>query len=279
MGDTVLVTGCSTGIGHATAKAFLAAGWSTYATARRPETLADLAAAGARTLALDVTDDASMRAAVEQVGVVDVLVNNAGYSLGGPVEEVSLDDLRRQFETNVFGLVRLCQLVLPGMRARGSGRILNLSSMGGRLTLPGGGSYHATKHAVEALSDALRFEVAPFGVQVVVIEPGPVATAFGDTAVRTLEATGDQATSTSPYADFNAGVAKVTAATYSGHGFNARFAWTAERVAQVIVAVATTPSPRPRYVLGTAARTLVGLRAVLPDRWWDAFLATQYPRP
>ncbi|HEY2703551.1 MAG TPA: SDR family NAD(P)-dependent oxidoreductase, partial [Candidatus Dormibacteraeota bacterium] len=155
----VLVTGCSSGIGHATAARLAGRGWTVYATARRPETLAGLAAVGCRTLALDVTDEASMSAAVATVereaGGVGALVNNAGYSQGGAIEELPLDELRRQFETNVFGLVRMAQLVLPGMRARRSGRIVNVGSMGGRLTFPGGGAYHATKYAVEALSDAL----------------------------------------------------------------------------------------------------------------------------
>ena len=163
-----------------------------YATARRPETLAELEAAGCRTLALDVTDEDSMRAAVDAVdaedGAVGVLVNNAGYSQSGAVESVPMERVRAQFETNVFGLVRMCQLVLPGMRAQGWGKIVNVSSMGGQLTFPGGGLYHATKHAVEAISDALRFEVRGFGVDVIVIEPGLIRTAFGETAVHGIEA-------------------------------------------------------------------------------------------
>ena len=172
----VLITGCSSGIGRATAELMAARGHRVYATARKLEAIADLADRGCRTLALDVTDEQSMRSAVAAVeeaeGAVGVLVNNAGYSQSGAVETLDLDDVRRQFETNVFGLIRMCQLVLPGMRRQRSGRIMNLSSMGGKLTFPGGGAYHATKHAVEAISDALRFEVKGFGVDVVVIEPG-----------------------------------------------------------------------------------------------------------
>jgi len=159
----VLITGCSTGIGRATAEQLAARGWTVYATARRTESIRDLAGRGCKTLALDVCDEASMRAAVETVeraeGAVGVLVNNAGYGQEGAFEEVPMAEVRRQFETNVFGLVRLTQLVLPGMRRQGWGRIVNLSSMGGRLTLPGGAFYHATKYAVEAISDALRFEL------------------------------------------------------------------------------------------------------------------------
>jgi NADP-dependent 3-hydroxy acid dehydrogenase YdfG len=172
---TVLITGCSSGIGFATAQAFARGGATVFASARRPETLTSLTGEGVQTLALDVLEDDSMRAAVSEVearcGAIDVLVNNAGYALQAPVEEANLDDVRRQFETNVFGLVRLTQLVLPAMRQQRSGRVINLSSMGGRFTFPGGGFYHATKHAVESLSDALRLELAPFGICVVVIEP------------------------------------------------------------------------------------------------------------
>jgi NADP-dependent 3-hydroxy acid dehydrogenase YdfG len=156
--DPVLVTGCSSGIGKATARALVAAGHTVYATARRPETLA-----------LDVTAEESRTAAVAAVeaehGAVGTLVNNAGYGVYGPVEEVAMDDVRREFETNVFGLGRMTQLVLPGMRAAGRGRIVNISSMGGRLVYPTGGWYHASKYAVEAMSDALRVEVRPFGMR------------------------------------------------------------------------------------------------------------------
>src|ERR671919_2844749 len=189
----VLITGCSSGIGWATAERLVDVGWRVYATARSVEKMAPLEQRGCELLPLDVTDEGSMRAAVEEVerreGAVGVLVNNAGYSQSGAVEAVSMKKVRRQFETNVFGLVRMCQLVLPGMRRQGYGRIVNLSSMGGRLTFPGGGYYHATKHAVEAISDALRFEVRGFGIDVVVIEPGLIKTGFADAALGSMEDT------------------------------------------------------------------------------------------
>ena len=176
----VLITGCSTGIGRATAERLAERGMTVYATARRLESIEDLRAAGCRTLALDVTDEESMRAGVAAVeeaeGSVGALVNNAGYSQSGAVETIPMDELRRQFETNVFGLVRMCQLVLPGMRRQGRGRIVNISSIGGKLVFPGGGIYHGTKHAVEGISDALRFEVKEFGVDVVIVEPGLIRT-------------------------------------------------------------------------------------------------------
>src|SRR3954470_5319100 len=206
----VLVTGCSSGIGHATAERLAVRGYTVYATARRPEAIADLEARGCRVLALDVTDEESMQAAVAAVsdeqGAVGALVNNAGYSQSGAVEEVPMAEVRRQFETNVFGLVRMCQLVLPGMRAQGYGRILNMSSMGANFTFPGGGLYHATKYAVEAISDALRFEVKGFGIAVAIIQPGLITTEFGDTAAHGVGVASD-----GPYADFNAAVAKATA--------------------------------------------------------------------
>src|SRR3954468_11108163 len=164
----VLITGCSTGIGHATAEHLAEKGWTVYATARRPETLADLEAKGCKTLALDVTDEASRAAAVAAVeaaaSAVGVLVNNAGYSQSGAVESVPDERVRAQFDTNVFGLLGMCRAVLPKMREAGWGKIVNVSSMGGRFTFPGGGIYHASKHAVEAVSDALRLEVGGVGV-------------------------------------------------------------------------------------------------------------------
>src|SRR5947208_782617 len=190
----VLITGCSSGIGHATAAHLAERGWTVYASARRPESIADLAEKGCRTLALDVTDEGSMEAAVtvveEAEGAVGALVNNAGYSQSGAIETVPLERIRAQFETNVFGLVRMCQLVLPGMRREGRGRIVNISSMGGRLVFPGGGAYHGTKYAVEALSDAMRFEVRGFGIDVVLIEPGLITTEFGSVAAGSIEGTG-----------------------------------------------------------------------------------------
>ncbi len=210
----LLITGCSTGIGRATAERLARAGHTVYATARREEAVEDLRAAGCVTLALDVCDEASMSAAVDRVvaehGAVGVLVNNAGYSQSGAIETVAMEDVRRQFETNVFGLIRMSQLVLPGMREQGRGRIVNISSMGANFTFPGGGIYHATKYAVEAISDALRFEVKGFGVDVVVIQPGLIRTTFGETAASAVEQ------GEGPYADFNASVAKATREVYEG---------------------------------------------------------------
>ncbi len=271
----VLITGCSTGIGRATAERLAEDGWSVCATARRPESIEDLAKRGCRTLALDVTDERSMSEAVkgaEKDGPIGALVNNAGYSQSGAIESLPMDNIRRQFETNVFGLIRMCQLVLPGMREARSGRIVNLSSMGGKLTFPGGGVYHATKHAVEALSDALRFEVAPFGVQVVVIEPGLIVTEFGETASASLEEIDHGA-----YAKFNSDVAKATSEAYKGP--MARFGAGPEAVAAKIDRALTAGRPATRYKVTPSATVVMGMRRLMTDRMWDRFVRTQYPPP
>jgi NAD(P)-dependent dehydrogenase (short-subunit alcohol dehydrogenase family) len=271
----VLITGCSTGIGHATAKLLCREGWTVYATARKPETLFDLEQGGCKPLALDVTDEASMTAAVNTVidaeGAVGVLINNAGYSQSGAVESVPLEDVRRQFETNVFGLIRLCQLVLPGMRDQHQGRIVNLSSMGGRLTFPGGGIYHATKYAVEAISDALRFEVRGFGVEVIVIEPGLIVTNFGETA------SGSVGVAHGPYADFNRVVAEKTEQAY--HGPLAKLGAGPEKVAQTIAEALKAERPKTRYPVTPSAHLLINQRRLTPDRLWDAAMRTQFPTP
>jgi NAD(P)-dependent dehydrogenase (short-subunit alcohol dehydrogenase family) len=184
---------------------------------------------------------------------------------------VPMEQVRRQFETNVFGLVRMCQLVLPGMRRERSGRIVNVSSMGGRMTFPGGGMYHATKHAVEAISDALRFEVRGFGIGVSLIEPGLIKTRFGQTAV------GSIGSSDGPYAKFNEAVAATTANAYDGA--MARMATSPDAVARAVERAITSRRPRPRYVVTLGARMLLATHALVPDRGWDAMMRMQYPQP
>ncbi|MGZ8666643.1 MAG: oxidoreductase [Solirubrobacterales bacterium] len=272
----ILITGCSSGIGEATARHLAADGHRVYATARRPEAIADLARAGCETLACDVTDEASMKACVEAVeaaeGAIYALVNNAGYSQSGAVETVPMESVRRQFETNVFGLLRMCQLALPGMRERGRGRIVNVSSMGGKLTFPGGGVYHATKHAVEALSDAMRFEVRGFGVDVVVIEPGLIKTGFADAAVGSMAANED-----GPYAEFNAAVSRATAGAYEG-GL-AKLGGGPDDVARKIEKAITASRPRTRYKVTPSAGLALAQHSLLSDRMWDRFVGTQFPQP
>src|SRR3954462_5643561 len=269
----VLITGCSSGIGHATAERLARSGHTVYATARRPESIADLESAGCKTLALDVTDEASMQATVRAVeeaeGAVGVLVNNAGYSQSGAVESVPIDEVRRQFETNVFGLVRMCQLVLPKMRDQHWGRIVNISSMGANLVFPGGGFYHATKSSVNAISDALRYEVKGFGIDVVTIEPGLITTEFGETAAASTGA-GD-----GPYAEFNAAVAKATAGIYKGPA--AKLGGGPDTVAKAIEKA--IDKPRIRVRVTPSAHLVLTQRRLMTDRMWDRMMRTQFPRP
>ena len=274
----VLITGCSSGIGWATAERLVNVGWKVYATARNVEKIAPLEQRGCQLLPLDVTDEDSMRLAVDEVerreGAVGVLVNNAGYSQSGAVEAVPMEKVRRQFETNVFGLARMCQLVLPGMRRQGYGRIVNVSSMGGKLTFPGGGYYHATKHAVEALSDALRFEVEGFGVKVSVIEPGLIRTGFADTALGSM----DDLNGENPYAGFDESVARTTAENYE-QGPISKLGGGPEAVAEAIEQAISARSLKSRYAVTPSAHLFLRLRRLLPDRAWDAVLSTTYPQP
>jgi len=278
----VLITGCSSGIGRATALRLARGGWPVYASARRPESLVELAGAGCKTLPLDVTDEASTRAAVERVeqecGAVGVLINNAGYSQSGAIETVSLEAARRQFETNVFGVVRLTQLVLPRMRAQRWGKIVNVGSMGGRLTFPGGGHYHATKHALEAISDALRFEVRGFGIDVILLEPGLITTEFGEAAAASLRhSRAEPAQDGEPYARFNAAVGAVTKGAYDG-GLS-RLGAGPDRVARAIERALHRRRPPTRIVITPSAKLTIAMRRLLSDRAWDAAMRQQFPQP
>ena len=273
--DPVLITGCSSGIGRASADLLVKAGHTVYATARRTETLAELQAAGARVLALDVTSEDSMAAAVEHIeaehGRVGTLVNNAGYGEYGTIEEADLDRVRKMFETNVFGLARLTQLVLPGMRRAHRGRIINIGSMGGRMTFPVGGYYHATKYAVEAISDALRNEVRRFGIDVVLIEPGMTRTGFEDN-VHSSVANGAGTQADSPYAELLASNAANTSGGYS----NPLMATGPESVARVVLKALESEHPRSRYLLTPVAKAMVTARTLGGDRVWDTLVKQQF---
>ena len=273
----VLITGCSSGIGRASALRLAQKGWTVYASARRPESIADLAEAGCKTLTLDVTDEESMRAAVAQVereqGAVGVLINNAGYSQSGPVEQVEMEAVRRQFETNVFGVIALTQLVLPRMREQHWGKIVNVGSMGGRLTFPGGGFYHATKHALEAISDALRFEVRGFGIDTILVEPGLIVTEFGSAAVASMDGVPDDG----PYAEFNAKLTKLTTDTYEGP--MRHLGGGPDAVAKAIEKAISRRRPPARVRVTPSARLAIAQRRLTPDRVWDAAMRTQFPQP
>jgi NAD(P)-dependent dehydrogenase (short-subunit alcohol dehydrogenase family) len=289
----VLITGCSSGIGEATARRLAAGGWTVYASARRPESIEHLLGAGCHTLALDVTDEDSMRAAVDEIeraeGAIGVLVNNAGYSQGGAIEQVPMEAARRQFETNVFGPIALTQLVLPGMRSQRWGKIVNIGSMGGRLTFPGGGLYHATKYSLEAISDALRFEVKGFGVDVVLVEPGLIVTEFAATAVAKAEAVtgasqdteadraGGNAAADSPYAEFDAKVAALTTGVYEGP--MRHLGGGPDVVAKAIEKAISRRRAPSRVPVTASARLSILQRKLTPDRVWDAAMRVQFPQP
>jgi NAD(P)-dependent dehydrogenase (short-subunit alcohol dehydrogenase family) len=275
----VLITGCSSGIGRATALRLVGSGWKVYASARRPESISQLGDAGCQTLALDVTDEQSMQAAVDSIeqaeGAIGVLINNAGYSQSGAIETVPMEAVRRQFETNVFGLVRLTQLVLPKMREQRWGKIVNIGSMGGRLSFPGGGHYHATKHALEAISDALRFELRGFGIDVVLLEPGLITTEFGEAATASMADTtisGDD-----PYATFNTTVGAVTKGAYDGP--MRLLGAGPDRVAKVIERALKRRHPPARITITPSAKVTIAMRRLLPDRAWDAAMRQQFPEP
>ena len=272
----VLITGCSSGIGHATALTLARAGFPVWASARKAAGLGELEAAGCRVLELDVTDEQSRAAAVQQVeaehGAVGVLVNNAGHGGGGPLEEVPLEIVRETFETNVFAVVRLCQLVLPGMRAQRGGLIVNLGSAAGLVTPPTGCPYAMTKYAMEALCDALRPEVAPFGIRVALIQPGAARTRF--MANSELHQPADDVDS--PYAVYKANVAKMAA---RAHRDGAPGVLEADDVAAVILKAVTASRPKARYKAGPQARLAPVARHILGDRGWDAFMRRLVPFP
>ena len=274
LAKVVLITGCSSGIGDATARRLAAGGWTVYATARNVSAIESLAAEGCQTLALDVTDEASMVAAVRAVedahGAVGALVSNAAFNVLGAIETVSMETVRSMFETNVFGAARLAQLVLPAMRAKGAGRIVNVSSMNARVTFPGMGYYCSTKHALDAIGDALRYETRTFGIDVVSIQPGFVKTGFGAAAAGRME-DGDGV-----YADFEAATAESARNYTRAVNF---LACSADDVAATIEKALTADRPRSRYRVARSARLFLGARHVLPDAAFDAMLRSQFPSP
>jgi NAD(P)-dependent dehydrogenase (short-subunit alcohol dehydrogenase family) len=268
---TALVTGASSGIGEATALQLAELGYTVYAAARRVERMSDLADRGIRTRSVDVTDDPSMVALVEMIiadtGRIDVLVNNAGYGSYGALEDTPIEEARRQFEVNVFGLARLTQLVLPQMRTQRDGYLVNVSSMGGRIWEPLGSWYHASKFAVEGLSDSLRVEVAEFGIKVVIIEPGSIRSEWSAIAADQLEAT----SANTPYAR----QAKVVGAMLRGVD-RSQMASGPEVVAEAIAKAVQSAKPRTRYVVGGGARGILLAERILPDRGFDKFIQLGY---
>ena len=267
---TALVTGASSGMGKVIARRLIQDGYQVYAAARSVEKMNDLAQLGARPLRMDISRDEDILAAVDtivsQTGGVDVLVNNAGFGLYGPVEEIGIDEARYQFEVNVFGAARLTPLLLPAMRARRSGYIINITSIGGKIYTPLGAWYHATKHALEGWSDCLRLEVAEFGIKVVIVEPGLIETGFGDVVSGNIV----KRSANGPYARLVEKVAKSVKNAYgNGRGSDPKV------IADVVARAVKSPHPRTRYAAGKYARMLIGMRVWLGDRLFDRIILSQ----
>lgn len=263
----ILITGASSGIGFDAAKTLARQGHTVYAAARRVEKMEPLQSDGVKVMRMDVTDSASMAEGVKTVldaeGRIDVLVNNAGYGYFGAVENVTMEEARRQVEVNVFGLAELCKLVLPVMRKQGSGRIINTSSIAGKMVLPFGAWYHVSKFSVEALSDALRMEMRPFGVDVVLIEPGGIKTDWGIIAAKHLA----ESSKGTAYEEDALREAELMHKGYSGNYLSAP-----RVVTRAISRAVNSQRPRARYRIGSGAFIMVFLHTVLPTRWWDGMM-------
>jgi NAD(P)-dependent dehydrogenase (short-subunit alcohol dehydrogenase family) len=266
MTRTVLVTGASGGVGRAVAQRFRDGGATVLAGYRDPAAAGALAEAGCRPVRLDVTSESDI-AEVVAAADIDIVVNAAGVSQGGPLEELPLAALRRQFEVNVLGALRVAQLVAPGMRRRGDGRIVNVSSVAGLVTFPGMGAYAMSKHALESMSQALRHELRPFGIGVCVIQPGGIDTPFAEAERRTFLHGAPEG----PYAAFTAEV--VERLRHNPMPLQA------DKVARTIVRAATARRPRARYRVGTIAHVMLGLHDALPDRLWDRLVPMISPTP
>ncbi len=268
--QVILVTGASSGIGKETAKQLLSEGNTVYVAARRLEKMNDLQELGAHPLKMDITQEADIQQAVDtiiaQSGHIDVLVNNAGYAIYGAVEDTTIDDARRQFEVNLFGLARLTQLVLPHMRKRKTGKVINMSSMGGKMYTPLGAWYHATKHALEGWSDCLRLELSAFGIDVVIIEPGVIITEFGDVMLKPmLERSGQSA-----YGQLATSLAKATESSYQkGDGSSPVV------IAKLVSKAVRAKKPKTRYAAGKYAKPMMFIRNYFGDRIFDKVVMSQ----
>ena len=270
MKQVILITGASSGIGKATAKRLIQDGHTVYSAARRLDQMVDLKAMGGHPIKMDITIESNIQEVVQTIhgqhGALDILINNAGYAIYGAMEDTSLDDARRQFEVNLFGLARLTQLVLPAMRERGKGRIINVSSMGGKIYTPLGSWYHATKHALEGWSDCLRLELKPFGIEVVIIEPGAIVTEFGDVMLEPmLKRSGQTA-----YGPMTQSVATATRESYKTGGGSAP-----EVISDLISKAVMARRPKTRYVAGKFARPLLFVRRFFSDRFFDRIIMSQ----
>jgi NAD(P)-dependent dehydrogenase (short-subunit alcohol dehydrogenase family) len=270
MKRVALVTGASSGIGRSTAMLFAQRGYKVYAAARSMDKLKEIESDMIRPVSLDVTDDESMQACVQAIlnedGRIDVLVNNAGYGSFGALEDVPMEEARRQIEVNLFGLARMAQLVLPSMREARYGKIINITSMAGRVWAPYGAWYHASKFAVEGLSASMRLELKPFGIDVILIEPGAIATPWGAIAAQHLR----EASQNGAYAADAERAAVKIVKRYAG----SRGLTTPETVARCIVKAATAARPRTRYLIGFGAKPMVYIQKLFGDRAYDKLART-----
>lgn len=262
-----LVTGASSGIGKDTALELSNSGFIVYAAARRVNLMQDLAEKGIQPIALDVTDEESILQCIskitEEQGRIDILVNAAGYGCFGAIEDVPLDEARKQFEVNLFGLARLIQLVVPEMRKNRYGKIVNISSMAGKVWMPFGGWYHATKFALEGFSDSLRLELKPMGIDVIIIEPGGIKTDWGIIAADNLK----NVSANGAYAKTAGIVSDSMAKLYSSAHLSSP-----KLIAQVIRKAVTARKPKTRYLVGFMAKPLVFAKAIIGDRAYDRLL-------
>ena len=267
MKKVILLTGASSGIGYQTAESLAKEGHIVYGAARRIEKMEDLKQFGVKSIYLDVTDENSIKNAVDTIigneGRIDVLINNAGYGSFGAVEDVDISEAKMQFEVNLFGLARLVQLVLPYMRKQKSGRIINVSSMGGRLTTYFGAWYHATKYALEAFSDALRMEVSDFGIDVSLIEPGGIKTDWGIIASDKLE----KSAKGGAYEKEAMKTAKGMKKQYSGNLLSNPIV-----ITKAISKAVNSNRPKARYLIGFMAKPLVFLHTILPAKVFDKIM-------
>jgi len=262
--QVALVTGASSGMGKEFAKALLEEGLVVYAAARRREKMADLEALGAIPLKMDITNEEEVRAVVERIendhGGVDVLINNAGFGMYGAMEDTSIDDARYQFDVNLFGLARLTRLVLPYMRSRRSGKIINIASIGGKIYSPLGSWYHATKHALEGWSDCLRLELSQFGIDVVIVEPGAIKTEFGEVLSGPMMERSGQG----PYARLTAAMSKLLRAEYDQGGGS-----DPKAITDLILRAVRSRKPKTRYAAGKYATLMLFVRKWFSDRTFD----------
>lgn len=264
----VLLTGASSGIGWITSIYLASKGYRVYAVARRFEKLESLKQYGIRPLFMDLCDENTMQTVIETIvqeeGKIDILINNAGYGVYGAIEDVDLTEAKRQFEVNLFAQARLTQLVLPYMREQRKGKIINVSSIAGKMTLPLGAWYHASKHALEAYSDALRMEVKDFGIDVIIIEPGAIKTPWGVIVGENLQDLAQD----SAYQEMTEKQAKFLLKHYTKNPFLS----TPKRVAECIYQAVVASKPKTRYLVGFGSKTIVLIKSILPDRVFDSMV-------